>query len=242
MLILDVMSRKRWQLSKTGAKTSQLPPVARLQDSPLTPPSSVTSLTWLHRRRWWDLLGRLLSRPGTTPWAHAWTLQHWWGWRTPLFPPPGSWILEEEQKPPFILHGVSRRGIQTLSVGIQPLSLWGFPQTPAKSPAGVSCWPLRSFTIFKESSSSAYQPNTCEDYSLDLEARWPLRSAVRTPTIGDECSTREHFAKHELDDGQDDARQAANDGHAEQESVLTDRQEHRGEHGSLCWNHNAETP
>lgn len=46
------------------------------------------------------------------------------------------------------------------------------------------------------------------------------RSAVRTPTISDEGSACEHFAEHELDDGQDDAHQAADDGHAEQESVL----------------------
>lgn len=38
---------------------------------------------------------------------------------------------------------------------------------------------------------------------------------MRAPTISDEGSTREHFAKHELDDGQDDACQATNDGHAE---------------------------
>lgn len=40
------------------------------------------------------------------------------------------------------------------------------------------------------------------------------------PTISDEGSAREHFAEHKLDHCQDDAHQAADDGHAEQEVIL----------------------
>lgn len=39
-------------------------------------------------------------------------------------------------------------------------------------------------------------------------------------TIGNEGSARQHFAEHELDDGQDDADQSADDRHAEQETIL----------------------
>lgn len=44
-------------------------------------------------------------------------------------------------------------------------------------------------------------------------------------TIGDEGPAGEHFAEHELDDGEDDAHQTADDRHAEQEAVL--RETHR---------------
>lgn len=42
----------------------------------------------------------------------------------------------------------------------------------------------------------------------------------RAHTIGNEGSARQHFAEHELDDGQDDADQSADDRHAEQETIL----------------------
>lgn len=41
-----------------------------------------------------------------------------------------------------------------------------------------------------------------------------------TPTISDKGSACEHFPKHELDHSQNDAHQAADDGHAEKEVVL----------------------
>lgn len=44
-------------------------------------------------------------------------------------------------------------------------------------------------------------------------------------TIGDERSAGQHFAEHELDHGQDDAHQAADDGHAEQEVVLKETED-----------------
>lgn len=47
---------------------------------------------------------------------------------------------------------------------------------------------------------------------------WGIHLSART--IGDEGSARQHFAKHELDDGQGDADQPADDGHAEQETIL----------------------
>lgn len=43
---------------------------------------------------------------------------------------------------------------------------------------------------------------------------------VCSPTISDEGSAREDFAEHKFDHRQDDAQQAADDGHAEQEVVL----------------------
>lgn len=43
---------------------------------------------------------------------------------------------------------------------------------------------------------------------------------LRAHTIGNEGSARQHFAEHELDDGQDDADQSADDRHAEQEAIL----------------------
>lgn len=49
---------------------------------------------------------------------------------------------------------------------------------------------------------------------------WRLKC---TPTIGDKGSTREHFPEHELDHSQNDAQQAADDGHAEQEVILRDK-------------------
>lgn len=52
---------------------------------------------------------------------------------------------------------------------------------------------------------------------------------VRARTISDEDSACQHFAQHELDDGQDDADQTADNGHAEQEAILRSR--HR-EHSS----------
>lgn len=39
-------------------------------------------------------------------------------------------------------------------------------------------------------------------------------------TIGNEGSACQHFAEHELDDGQDDADQSADDRHAEEETIL----------------------
>lgn len=45
-------------------------------------------------------------------------------------------------------------------------------------------------------------------------------SHIRAHTIGNEGSARQHFAEHELDDGQDDADQSADDRHAEQEAIL----------------------
>lgn len=44
-----------------------------------------------------------------------------------------------------------------------------------------------------------------------------------TPTISDKGSTCEHLPEHELDHSQDDAHQAADDGHTEQEVVLRDK-------------------
>ncbi len=49
-----------------------------------------------------------------------------------------------------------------------------------------------------------------------------VRARVWTPTVSDEGSAREHSAEHKLDHSQDEAHQAADDGHAEQESVLLD--------------------
>lgn len=53
---------------------------------------------------------------------------------------------------------------------------------------------------------------------------FPLKHArgthLRAHTIGNEGSARQHFAEHELDDGQDDADQSAGDRHAEQETIL----------------------
>lgn len=43
------------------------------------------------------------------------------------------------------------------------------------------------------------------------------------PTVSYEGSAREHFSEHELDHSQDDAHEAADDGDAEQESILKDR-------------------
>lgn len=43
---------------------------------------------------------------------------------------------------------------------------------------------------------------------------------LRARTISDEGSACQHFAQHELDDGQDDADQTADNGHAEQETIL----------------------
>lgn len=45
----------------------------------------------------------------------------------------------------------------------------------------------------------------------------------RRPTVCDQDSAGEDFAQHELDHRQDDAHQAAHDGHAEQEVILEDR-------------------
>ena len=47
-------------------------------------------LTWLRMLGWSGLWGHLLFHPGTRPWAPAWTLQHWWGWRSPWRRQPGS--------------------------------------------------------------------------------------------------------------------------------------------------------
>lgn len=47
-----------------------------------------------------------------------------------------------------------------------------------------------------------------------------MENPVRARTISDEGSACQHFAQHELDDGQDDADQTADDGHAEQEAIL----------------------
>lgn len=47
-------------------------------------------------------------------------------------------------------------------------------------------------------------------------------------TVGDEGPAGEHLAQHELDHGQDDAGQAADDGHTEQEAVL------RGQEGETA--------
>lgn len=41
-----------------------------------------------------------------------------------------------------------------------------------------------------------------------------------TPTISDQCSTRQDFSQQEFDDGQDNADQPTDDGHTEQEVVL----------------------
>lgn len=60
------------------------------------------SLTWLRIQGWWDQWEHLLFHPGTTPWAPAWTLPHWWGWRSPWLLPPESWILEREHKRSYI--------------------------------------------------------------------------------------------------------------------------------------------
>lgn len=46
-------------------------------------------------------------------------------------------------------------------------------------------------------------------------------ACVCAPTISDEGPAREHFAKHKLDHSQGDAHQAADDGHGEQEAILT---------------------
>lgn len=43
------------------------------------------------------------------------------------------------------------------------------------------------------------------------------------PTISDKGSACEHFAEHELDHSQDDAQQATDDGHTEQEPILRER-------------------
>lgn len=43
---------------------------------------------------------------------------------------------------------------------------------------------------------------------------------VCAPTISDEGSACEHLAEHKLDRCQDDAQQAADDGHTEQEVIL----------------------
>lgn len=55
-------------------------------------------------------------------------------------------------------------------------------------------------------------------------------SVCCVPTVSDEGPACQHFAEHELDHGQDDAHQAADDGHAEQEPVLggEDTQKHSG--------------
>lgn len=57
-----------------------------------------------------------------------------------------------------------------------------------------------------------------------------MEKPVRARTISDEDSAGQHFAQHELDDGQDDADQTADNGHAEQEAILRSRR-HR-EHSS----------
>ncbi|MEQ2174391.1 hypothetical protein GOODEAATRI_007512, partial [Goodea atripinnis] len=52
-------------------------------------------------------------------------------------------------------------------------------------------------------------------------------------TIGDKSSAGEHFAKHELDHGQDDTHQAADNGYAEQEVVLKEMKKEKAT-VSLC--------
>lgn len=47
---------------------------------------------------------------------------------------------------------------------------------------------------------------------------------VCVPTVSDEGSAREHFPQHVLDHRQGDAHQAADDGHAEQEVILGERE------------------
>lgn len=54
-----------------------------------------------------------------------------------------------------------------------------------------------------------------------------MKITVCTPTISDEGSAREHSAEHKLDHSQDDAHRAADDGHAEQESILREHRENR---------------
>lgn len=60
---------------------------------------------------------------------------------------------------------------------------------------------------------------TFDDHSL-IVCWSAVFKHVCAPTVSDEGSAREHLAKHKLDHSQDDAHQAADDGHTEQESIL----------------------
>lgn len=53
-----------------------------------------------------------------------------------------------------------------------------------------------------------------------FQAKHTRGTHLRARTIGNEGSARQHFAEHELDDGQDDADESADDRHAEQETIL----------------------
>lgn len=59
---------------------------------------------------------------------------------------------------------------------------------------------------------------TSDDYSLVCWSA--VFKHVCAPTVSDEGPAREHLAEHKLDHSQDDAHQAADDGHTEQESIL----------------------
>lgn len=53
-----------------------------------------------------------------------------------------------------------------------------------------------------------------------VQKNFPARLKCVRRTVSDESPAGEHFAQHELDHGQNNARQATDDGHAEQKAVL----------------------
>ena len=63
--------------------------------------------------------------------------------------------------------------------------------------------------------------------------RQSVSEYLRGLTVGDEGPAREHLPEHELDHGQDDANQAADDGHAEQEVILRETAKQREKVGVM---------